>query len=155
MTVFTVPWKSYVARYDTEGGASTVCVDFPGGHEIAGPAGTLTGLLDLAEKVIRSVDGDREAHVTGDYVWPPTGYFASETVRLRKDGPLAQYLNVDWDDPEQIWSATLYLALRGNDWCNVVSLGLGYWRALAPALRGLLAYGEVRTAEAAAAVRLT
>jgi hypothetical protein len=149
---FKETWDTYSATYDTDGGARTLVVRLPGHHEISGPAGTLTGLHDLAEKVLAAVARGVEERIDGSYRWPPQGYFLSQTRRLRQDGSLSEYLDKDWSNPEEVWSADMIWTPVGRDNSLDASVGVRHWRHMADALRRLMAVQEIRELEEAAAI---
>jgi len=155
MTQFTEQWLGYSITYDETRGDRTLVVDFPGAHELIGPAGTLIGLLDLADRVVDAIDSETETYVASSFRWPPSGFFASQTFRARQDGALVRYLKRDWNDPDQVWSATIYWGMSGQNWYSSASMGAPLWRSLRPALRKLFERERVRAREENSAMPAT
>ncbi|HEU6453189.1 MAG TPA: hypothetical protein VFT57_17360 [Gemmatimonadaceae bacterium] len=152
MTTFRESWLDLTAQYDTTNPADALFVTLPGGHELRGPAGTLIGLVDLVERVLEAVAHDRVEPIAGAYRWPPVGYFVSHTYKLQKDGPYGEFLRTNWDDPERVWSAEVTWGRPGEANYGSGIMSLGFWKALAHALRSLMSRAEIRAIEDAAAI---
>jgi hypothetical protein len=152
MSAYRANWTGYAARYDTAGGDQALVVEFPGGRELSGPAGTLIGLVDLVDKVLEAIDSGEEREIVGAYRWPPTGFFLSQTFRMKSDSRLAQFLDKDWNDAEQVWYASIHWAKRGDDYYVSGSMGLRAWRSLSIALANLMSNEGVQSLESVSAV---